>query len=100
MIMSYASIWLVIYSHYLFLVTASHLPDDKNGLKFFGKKGGLTKSDIDELIMIAQTEARHWYDMGILPPSSGSSGVLCSALVRILHYACIIKHASVGLDSD
>lgn len=64
------------------IVTASHLPEDKNGLKFFGKGGGFTKTNIDELIALAQTEARHWYDMGILPPSSGNAGVLCSELVR------------------
>lgn len=64
------------------IVTASHLPEDKNGLKFFGKGGGFTKTNIDELIALAQTEAKHWYDMGIVPPSSGNAGVLCSELVR------------------
>ncbi|KAL3805588.1 hypothetical protein HJC23_005832 [Cyclotella cryptica] len=68
------------------MVTASHLPEDKNGFKFFGKGGGFTKSDIDELIVLAQTEARHWYDMGILPPSSGISGVLCSELVDFMPF--------------
>lgn len=76
------------------IVTASHLPEDKNGLKFFTKKGGLTKSHIDELIGIAQTEARQWYDMGIVPPSSGNAGVLCSELVRGLTqvslFTCVI----------
>lgn len=71
-----------IYSLIYFTVTASHLPEDKNGIKFFTKEGGLSKSDIDELIGLAQTEARHWYDLGIVPPSSGNAGVLCSELVR------------------
>jgi hypothetical protein len=33
------------------------------------------------LILLAQTEAREWYDLGIVPPSSGNAGVLCSELV-------------------
>lgn len=77
---------LAFTSHHIFSlsVTASHLPEDKNGLKFFSKDGGLSKKDIDELIVHAQAEARQWYDMGILPPSSGIAGVLCSELASIL----------------
>ena len=68
-------------------ITASHLPADKNGIKFFAKGvGGLSAIDIDELIVLAQNEARGWYDMGLLPPSSGNSGVLCSKLVDFLPY--------------
>jgi len=68
-------------------ITASHLPKDKNGMKFFAKGvGGLSALDIDELIVLAQNEARGWYDMGLLPPSSGNSGVLCSKLVDFLPY--------------
>ncbi len=36
---------------------------------------------MDELIDLAKEEAYHWYDMGIVPPSSGNAGVLCSELV-------------------
>lgn len=39
------------------MVTASHLPMDRNGLKFFIRKGGLEKTDIAKLIEIAETEA-------------------------------------------
>lgn len=35
------------------MVTASHLPMNRNGLKFFTKNGGLEKGDIAELIRIA-----------------------------------------------
>ncbi|KAL7535727.1 hypothetical protein ACHAXR_006692 [Thalassiosira sp. AJA248-18] len=66
------------------MISASHLPEEKNGLKFFSKNGGLSGSNIDELIPFAQEEARHWYDMGILPPSSGNTGVLCSEIVDFL----------------
>ncbi|MEA5004017.1 MAG: phosphomannomutase/phosphoglucomutase [Christensenella sp.] len=39
------------------MVTASHLPMNRNGLKFFTKSGGLEKEDIAELIHIADTVA-------------------------------------------
>ena len=69
------------------IVTASHLPEDKNGVKFFAKDvGGLSKNNIDELIELAQGEARSWYDLGLLPPSSGNTGVLCSELVDYLPF--------------
>lgn len=38
------------------MVTASHLPMNRNGLKFFTKDGGLEKSDISKLIAIAADE--------------------------------------------
>jgi hypothetical protein len=34
---------------------------------------------------VAQAEARHWYDTGIVPPPSGNAGVLCSELVSYFH---------------
>lgn len=76
------------------MVTASHLPEDKNGIKFFSENGGLDKEDIDELIVLAQDEATHWYNMGIMPPSSGNVGVLCSELVSVCgicnaEYVCL-----------
>ncbi len=36
------------------MVTASHLPFDRNGLKFFTPDGGLDGKDIDEIITIAE----------------------------------------------
>lgn len=76
------------------MITASHLPEDKNGFKFFSKKGGLTAPHMDELIGLAQREARSWYDMGVLPPSSGNAGVLCSELVNFMpYYANTLKQA-------
>ncbi len=35
------------------MITASHLPYQKNGLKFFLKEGGLESSDLDEVLSIA-----------------------------------------------
>jgi len=36
------------------MVTASHLPKDKNGLKFFTSSGGLLDTDIDSIIQLAK----------------------------------------------
>lgn len=38
------------------MITASHLPFNRNGLKFFTKDGGAEKSDISEILEIAQKE--------------------------------------------
>ncbi|CCU78538.1 Phosphomannomutase [Halanaerobium saccharolyticum subsp. saccharolyticum DSM 6643] len=35
------------------MITASHLPSDKNGFKFFTKKGGLEKENVIEILDIA-----------------------------------------------
>ncbi|KNZ42215.1 phosphoglucomutase [Acetobacterium bakii] len=37
------------------MVTASHLPFNRNGLKFFTQDGGLDKADITEILELAQT---------------------------------------------
>ena len=36
------------------MITASHLPFNRNGLKFFDKDGGLEGTDIKEILTIAQ----------------------------------------------
>jgi len=36
------------------MITASHLPSNRNGMKFFTNKGGLEKKDITEILKIAQ----------------------------------------------
>lgn len=38
------------------MLTASHLPFNRNGLKFFTKNGGLDKKDISAILKIAQEE--------------------------------------------
>ncbi|MDE6598404.1 MAG: phosphomannomutase/phosphoglucomutase [Clostridia bacterium] len=37
------------------MITASHLPSDRNGLKFFTPEGGLDGKDIDEILRIAES---------------------------------------------
>lgn len=63
------------------MVTASHLPEEKNGIKMFSDRGS---PDVDELMELARAEAREWYTVGLVPPSSGREGVLCSGLVDYL----------------
>ena len=65
------------------MVTASHLPEDRNGFKFFcGSNGGLNKHDIDILGDYASKCAREWHDLGIIPPSTtGADHVRCSEVV-------------------
>lgn len=40
------------------MITASHLPYDRNGLKFFTAEGGLNGKDIDEVIALAEDGAK------------------------------------------
>ncbi len=39
------------------MITASHLPYNRNGIKFFTKNGGLDKKDITEILMIAAEQS-------------------------------------------
>lgn len=39
------------------MVTASHHPSDKNGLKFFTKKGGISAAELDEILVLAEKGA-------------------------------------------
>lgn len=39
------------------MVTASHLPSDRNGLKFFTPQGGAEKEDVAEIIRLAEAPA-------------------------------------------
>lgn len=89
------------------MVTASHLPEDRNGFKFCTKEGGLSARDIDILAESATSNAREWYDIGIMPPTSGKSGaVVCSSKVDFMpHYAstlrsAILKEVSTSSISD
>lgn len=40
------------------MITASHLPSDRNGLKFFTPEGGLGGKDIDEILALAESGAK------------------------------------------
>jgi phosphomannomutase len=76
------------------MVTASHLPDDRNGFKFFDTyHGGFRKEQINEMLEIAQEHAQVWFDMGILPPTSVGN-VYCSEYVNWMdHYKQQLENA-------
>lgn len=76
------------------MVTASHLPSDRNGFKFFDSHhGGFQKSQIQKMLNIAQDHAHMWFGMGILPPSSVGN-VYCSEYVNWMdHYQEQLEHA-------
>lgn len=57
------------------------MPTDRNGFKFFTSNGGLIKRDIDILADSACTIARSWFDLGIIPHTSGYGAVYCSDFV-------------------
>ena len=39
------------------MLTASHHPFDRNGLKFFTKEGGIDSAELDEILTIAESES-------------------------------------------
>ncbi|MBR6765636.1 MAG: phosphomannomutase/phosphoglucomutase [Clostridia bacterium] len=45
-------------------ITASHLPYDRNGLKFFTKSGGCESGDIEEILTLAQEGQKCEYSEG------------------------------------
>ncbi|MBP5199156.1 MAG: phosphomannomutase/phosphoglucomutase [Schwartzia sp.] len=45
------------------MLTASHLPSDRNGMKFFTQKGGLEKADITELLKAAAVETPEYKEI-------------------------------------
>ncbi|KAI2500290.1 Phosphoglucomutase/phosphomannomutase [Fragilaria crotonensis] len=63
------------------MLTASHLPVDRNGMKFFvAGQGGFTRTDVQELISLAKEHANSLLQQssGMIPPSSGEGGVFCA----------------------
>jgi phosphomannomutase len=78
------------------MVTASHLPSDRNGFKLFtSQQGGFTKQSIQQMNQLAADFAQEWHDIqGMLPPTSGGEGVFCSEWVDFMpHYATTLKNA-------
>lgn len=77
------------------MVTASHLPGDRNGLKFFtARNGGFQKAHIQRMIGLAQEHAQVWFNMGIIPPTSGSNAVFCNEFVHWMpHYEAQLQKA-------
>lgn len=85
------------------MVTASHLPTDRNGFKFFTRHApsGLSHVQIQQLGSLAHETALYWLNLGIIPPSSGSDAVMCSQKVDWMpDYARSLKQAIVSKTSS
>ena len=61
------------------MITASHLPFNRNGFKFFTKKGGLEKQDIKAILTLAASDEHTG-----LPASSVSGGSFMPEYAEIL----------------
>jgi phosphomannomutase len=79
------------------MVTASHLPGDRNGLKLYtAAASGMTRDDITELGVRAMVHVERLYADGVLPPSSGHDSVFCSKWVDWMPlYANTLQEAVV-----
>ena len=77
------------------MITASHLPEDRNGIKLFTKQGGFTKADIDTLISGAIRVGHLWHDYGVIPPASGHGAVDCEHVDFMPHYRERLQQAII-----
>jgi phosphomannomutase len=50
------------------MITASHLPYNRNGMKFFSKEGGLEKSDIAEILRAASEKTNVYGNLSLRRP--------------------------------
>lgn len=83
--------------HASVMVTASHLPADRNGFKiFYRSTGGMTLPVLQDLGARAGTVLNQWFSTGILPPASGGAEVQCSQHVSYMPaYAESLKQAVI-----
>ena len=61
------------------MITASHLPFNRNGFKFFTKDGGLEKADIKEILTLAESDKQT-----LLPQGKIKKGEFMNAYSKIL----------------
>jgi len=79
------------------MVTASHLPEDRNGMKFFTCNGGLDKTNLAQVVSLAQRYSTALYDTSFIPPTSGPNAVYCSKWVDWMPvYARSLKRAMMN----
>ena len=58
------------------MITASHLPKERNGFKFFDKDGGLNKGDITDIITFAESDSILGRLMPVTPGSIEDSALM------------------------
>jgi phosphomannomutase len=64
------------------MVTASHLPIDRNGFKMFTSSGGgLTRDQLSDLGRRAKCVASTLFEQMVIPPTSGDQALFCSEWV-------------------
>ncbi|MCR5295116.1 MAG: phosphomannomutase/phosphoglucomutase [Lachnospiraceae bacterium] len=78
------------------MITASHLPFNRNGLKFFTKEGGLEKADITKILQGA-AEIR---DKGLTPKGGAASKTFDLVSLYSRHMMDIIKKEVNADDYD
>ena len=66
------------------MFTASHLPKERNGLKFFDKNGGLEHEDISEIIAIAENLEASAEEKGVPVQSINLMDQYCAHLRKII----------------
>lgn len=73
------------------MITASHHPWDKNGLKFFTPNGGIEGSDVEELLSLAST---------LKPDESPISGAITSKAFLPVYMEQLASRIRNGLKTD
>lgn len=69
------------------MITASHHPFNKNGLKFFTKNGGLTHDEIGEILRLAK-EKKNVKCEGAKEFKEDYLGLYCEGLLRFVRAEC------------
>lgn len=80
------------------MITASHLPFNRNGFKYFDKEGGLNKEDISQIISYAEA-------IRDMEPDNDGSGLLKKAAPDLMdiyseHLRSIIKKGVSAVDYE
>jgi phosphomannomutase len=77
------------------MITASHLPFDKNGLKFFTKGGGLSGDDISQILEMAESGEHLPESQGEIKERSYLDDY-CNTLVNEVRSACQTEKPLLG----
>lgn len=72
------------------MVTASHHPFDRNGLKFFTRNGGISAAQLDEILSIAESDE----------PLEQSGGEACEKAFLPVYCEQLKNRVRRGLDTD
>ena len=65
-------------------ITASHLPMEMNGLKFFTREGGFSGADIEKILKTAEEKPYKAADSGLVPEKCDNMNVYCANLCKMI----------------